>query len=128
MRLSDYGLSRERGFLASLIRKGGIALPLKPAREMALSIPQLICTGRVRALLERLPVIDLTDFCATASEAEQRIAMLHYSFMVQTYVWGEPEAPKALPRAWPFRSGNSARASVSRPCSPTLPTHWRTGP
>ena len=24
--------------------------------------------------------------------------MVHYSFMVQAYVWGEPEAPKNLPR------------------------------
>ncbi|MGB2176920.1 MAG: indoleamine 2,3-dioxygenase [Hyphomonas sp.] len=98
LRLSDYGMSRERGFLASF-DPAKVELPpaLKPARDLALSIPQLVCTGRVRALLERLPVIDLTDFCATASEAEQRIAMLHYSFMVQTYVWGEPEAPRALP-------------------------------
>lgn len=98
LRLSDYGMSRERGFLASF-DPVKVELPpaLKPARDMALSIPQLVCTGRVRALLERLPVIELTDFCATASEAEQRIAMLHYSFMVQTYVWGEPEAPRALP-------------------------------
>ena len=98
MRLSDYGLTRERGFL-SAFDPAAVELPsfLQPARQMALSIPQLICTGRVRALLERLPVIDLTEFCASASEAEQRVAMLHYSFMVQTYVWGEPEAPKALP-------------------------------
>ena len=96
--LSDYGMSRERGFLASFDPER-VELPpaLKPARALALSIPQLVCTGRVRALLERLPVIDLTEFCTTASEAEQRIAMLHYSFMVQTYVWGEPEAPRALP-------------------------------
>ena len=98
LRLLDYGMSRERGFLASF-NPGAVQLPLhlQPAREMARSIPQLICTGRVRALLERLPLFDLNDFCATASEAEQRIAMLHYSFMVQTYVWGEPEAPRALP-------------------------------
>ena len=98
MKLSDYGLSRERGFLAGF-DPDGVKLPsfLEPARQMALDIPKLICTGRVRALLERLPVIDLADFCAGASEAEQRIAMLHYSFMVQTYVWGEPAAPKALP-------------------------------
>ena len=98
MELKDYGLSRERGFLASF-DPDRVELPsfLQPARQMALSIPHLIPTSRVRALLERLPVIDLTDFCATASEAEQRIAMLHYSFMVQTYVWGEPDAPNALP-------------------------------
>ena len=98
LRLSDYGMSRERGFLASFDpRKVELPAFLHPAREMALSIPQLNCTGRVRALLERLPLIDLEDFCAQASEAELRIAMLHYSFMVQTYVWGEPEAPRALP-------------------------------
>ncbi|HRX74087.1 MAG TPA: indoleamine 2,3-dioxygenase [Hyphomonas sp.] len=98
MKLSDYGLTRERGFLASF-DPATVELPaiLQPARQLALSIPKLIPTGRVRALLERLPVIDLTDFCSTASDAEQRTAMLHYSFMVQTYVWGEPEAPKALP-------------------------------
>ncbi|WP_321489679.1 indoleamine 2,3-dioxygenase [uncultured Hyphomonas sp.] len=98
LRLSVYGMSRERGFLASF-DPGAVQLPpdLQPAREMARSIPQLICTGRVRALLERLPLIDLESFCKTASEAELRIAMLHYSFMVQTYVWGEPEAPRALP-------------------------------
>ncbi|HAE28312.1 MAG TPA: indoleamine 2,3-dioxygenase, partial [Hyphomonas adhaerens] len=91
-------MSRERGFLASF-DPGAVELPLRlqPVREMARAIPQLICTGRVRALLERLPLMDLNEFCATASEAEQRIAMLHYSFMVQTYVWGEAEAPRALP-------------------------------
>ncbi|WP_035572481.1 indoleamine 2,3-dioxygenase [Hyphomonas adhaerens] len=96
--LSNYGMSRERGFLASF-DPGAVELPLRlqPVREMARAIPQLICTGRVRALLERLPLMDLNEFCATASEAEQRIAMLHYSFMVQTYVWGEAEAPRALP-------------------------------
>ncbi|MCA8905244.1 MAG: indoleamine 2,3-dioxygenase, partial [Hyphomonas sp.] len=71
MKLSDYGLSRERGFLAGF-DPDGVKLPsfLEPARQMALDIPKLICTGRVRALLERLPVIDLADFCAGASEAE----------------------------------------------------------
>lgn len=98
MKLSDYGLTRERGFLASF-DPAKVELPafLQPARKMALSIPNLIPTGRVRALLDRLPVNDLAEFCATASEAEQRIAMLHYSFMVQTFVWGEPDPPKSLP-------------------------------
>lgn len=98
MKLSDYGLSRERGFLANF-DPAGVTLPayLHPARDLALSIPQLIPTGRVRHFLEQLPLIDLTEFCKTGTEAQHRIAMLHYSFMVQTYVWGEPEAPKALP-------------------------------
>ena len=98
MKLADYGLSRERGFLANFDAKT-VDLPdfLQPARDIALALPQLIPTGRVRHFLQSLPLIDLSEFCKTASEAELRIAMLHYSFMVQAYVWGEPEAPKSLP-------------------------------
>ncbi|MFN7055490.1 indoleamine 2,3-dioxygenase [Hyphomonas sp.] len=96
--LADYGLSASRGFLSGF-DPADVQLPgfLAPAREMALSLPRLIPTGRIRAHLGSLPVLDLAEFCAEASEAEQRIAMLHYSFMVQAYVWGEPEAPAALP-------------------------------
>lgn len=98
MKLTDYGLSRERGFLSSF-DPTDITLPefLQPIRKMALALPRILPTGRVRAHLESLPALDLTDFLANASDAEQRIAMLHYSFMVQSYVWGEKEPPKALP-------------------------------
>jgi len=98
MTLADYGLSRDRGFLSSF-DPANVTLPefLHPVRDVALALPRILPTGRVRAHLESLPQLDLTDFLATATEAEQRIAMLHYSFMVQSYVWGEPEAPKSLP-------------------------------
>lgn len=98
MKLADYGLSRERGYLANF-DPAAVSLPdyLQPARTMALSLPQLIPTGRIRHFLEQLPLIDLTGFYKTGTEAQHRIAMLHYSFMVQAYVWGEPEAPNALP-------------------------------
>ena len=98
MTLADYGLSRDRGFLSSF-DPANVTLPefLHPVRDVALALPRILPTGRVRAHLESLPQLDLTDFLATTTEAEQRIAMLHYSFMVQSYVWGEPEAPKSLP-------------------------------
>ena len=98
MKLADYGLSRDRGFLSSF-DPANVTLPelLHPVRDVALALPRILPTGRVRAHLESLAQLDLTDFLATATEAEQRIAMLHYSFMVQSYVWGEPEAPKSLP-------------------------------
>lgn len=98
LRLADYGMTAERGFLATF-EPDSVMLPdtLKPARELALSLPHLIPTGRVRTHLKRLPLTDLTHFCAEAPESEKRIAMLHYSFMVQAYVWGEAEAPRALP-------------------------------
>jgi indoleamine 2,3-dioxygenase len=96
--LEHYGLSRARGFLAAY-EPEQVTLPaaLQPARTMALSLPQLIPTGRVRAHLEAMPLIDVTEFCRTASDAELRTAMLHYSFMIQAYVWGEPDAPKSVP-------------------------------
>ena len=98
MKLADYGLSRDRGFLSSF-NPPEVTLPhfLQPVRDMALALPRILPTGRVRAHLESLPELDLTDFIKTSNDAERRIAMLHYSFMVQAYVWGEPEAPKALP-------------------------------
>lgn len=98
MNLSDYGMSDERGFLSSF-DPASVTLPaeLQPVREMALRLPELIPTGRLRSFLETLPELDLAGFCANAGEPERRIAMLHYSFMVQAYVWGEPDAPKKLP-------------------------------
>ncbi len=97
-KLEDYGLSRSRGFLAAY-EPDQIVLPalLQPAHVMALSLPQIIPTGRVRTHLASLPLIDVTEFCRTASEPELRTAMLHYSFMIQAYVWGEPDAPKSVP-------------------------------
>ena len=98
MKLEDYGLSRERGFLAATDPSTTMLPPLlHPARDMALDLPRILPTGRARTLLGRLPHIDLTEFCASASEAELRAAMMHYSFMVQSFVWGEPDAPRTLP-------------------------------
>jgi indoleamine 2,3-dioxygenase len=98
MKLEDYGLSRERGFLAATDPSATTLPPLlHPARTMALDLPRILPTGRARTLLGRLPQIDLTAFCASASDAELRAAMMHYSFMVQSFVWGEPDAPRALP-------------------------------
>ena len=36
-------------------------------------------------------------FLASASDAEISVAMVHYSFLVQAYVWGEDDPPKSLP-------------------------------
>lgn len=98
MNLSDYGLSAERGFLAGF-DPASVTLPteLQAAREMALRLPQLVPTGHLRTFLDTLPKLDLAAFCARASDAELRISMLHYSFLVQAYVWGEPAAPARLP-------------------------------
>lgn len=96
--LADYGLSRERGYLAAF-NPDEIELPdyLDEVRATALDLPRLIPTGRTRAICDALPVIVLDDFCATATDAELRMAMVHYSFLTQAYVWCDPVAPRHLP-------------------------------
>lgn len=98
LELANYDMSAERGFLCQY-EAGNIELSgdLKIIRDVAMSLPQLLPTGRVRALLsERLPLIDLP--LDTMSDPEVRMCMVHYAFMVQSYVWGEPNAPTVLPR------------------------------
>lgn len=98
LNLKDYDMSAERGFL-SRFNPTDIDLSgeLAEARDVALSLPDILPSGRVRHLLEtRLPNISEQTIKAL-SDKEARMAMVHYSFMVQAYVWGEPEAPKSLP-------------------------------
>ncbi len=98
LNLSDYDMSAERGFLCrhnadQVVLRGELAI----IREVAMSLPQLLPTGRVRELLvDRLPLIHLP--LEEMSDAEARMCMVHYSFMVQAFVWGEPKAPEVLPK------------------------------
>lgn len=97
LNLADYDMSLERGFLcrhnANEVELTG---ELAIIRDVALSLPQLLPTGRVRALLtDRLPLIHLP--LEAMSDTEARMCMVHYSFMVQAFVWGEPSPPQILP-------------------------------
>ena len=98
MKLSDYSMSVSRGFL-SHFEIVDINLPdfFAPAVEAAKNLPGLLTSGRTRHWLEQLPELDLQDWASNAPEEQVRVAMVHYSFMVQAYVWGETEAPKVLP-------------------------------
>jgi indoleamine 2,3-dioxygenase len=96
--LSDHDMSPERGFLCSY-DAADVRLPAELAapEEAARDLPRTLLTGRIRKHLRDLPVLDLKGFCAEASDAQLRAAMVRYSFMVQAYVWGEPQAPTSLP-------------------------------
>jgi len=98
--LDGYDMSPERGFLCRF-NAGEVSLPgdLADVRDVALALPRMLLTGRVRThLAQSLPDYDLTDQLEALTDEQARIAMVHYSFMVQSYVWGEPEAPTLLPR------------------------------
>lgn len=98
MQLSDYGLSRERGYL-SHFEIDEIALPdrFDPNIEAAERLSGLLTSGRVRTWLEALPDPVIEDWAREAPEEQVRAAMVRFSFLVQAYVWGQPEAPRHLP-------------------------------
>ena len=109
-------MSAERGFLCAY-NAADVSLPadLAAPEEAARDLPRTLLTGRVRKHLEALPVLDLKTFCAEASDPQLRTAMVRYSFMVQAYVWGEPDAPKSSPR--PARRPDLGAGEAPRPAA-----------
>lgn len=106
MELKDYGLSRERGFL-SHYEIDEISLPEQFAATLdaARNLSALLTTGRLRHFLDVLPDPDIGAWAESAPVEQVRTAMVHYSFLVQAYVWGEDDPPAHLP------------ANLSRPIS-----------
>lgn len=98
MELSDYAMSRERGYL-SHYEIDEIALPsmFDAVKQAAGNLSGLLSTGRVRHWLDQIADPGLEDWAREAAEEEVRTAMVHYSFLVQSYVWGEPTPPAHLP-------------------------------
>jgi indoleamine 2,3-dioxygenase len=99
--LSEYDMSPKRGYLcrhnASAVQLSG---DFAVARDVAMRLPDFLPTNRVRHLLTKhLPDGGIAAQVEDLSDAEARMAMVHYSFMVQSYVWGESEAPTVLPRS-----------------------------
>jgi indoleamine 2,3-dioxygenase len=95
--LETYGVTPERGFLCpydapSVALDGGLA----EARELALRLPEILPSGKVREVLEALTAIT-PDQIAALDEVQARMAMVHYSFLVQAYVWGAEPAATVLP-------------------------------
>ena len=92
--LHAYGVTAERGFLP--IADPSAAIPLANAEwhETARNLPSLIPTGRIREIIELLPPFR-ADLLNTEEDLEA--AMRTLSYLGQAYVWGQPEAPAALP-------------------------------
>lgn len=95
--LATYGITPERGFLCAF-DAGAVALDgeLGEVRGMALRLPEILPTGAVRDLLGKLSVVSPAAV-AELDEAQTRTAMVHYSFLVQAYMWGAETPVSALP-------------------------------
>jgi indoleamine 2,3-dioxygenase len=98
MKLEEFGLSAERGYLSSY-EIDTIELPegFDEMLDAAAILSDIMTTGRTRHWLKQVGHPDMPTFLASASDAQVRTAMVHYSFLVQAYVWGEAEAPTLLP-------------------------------
>ncbi|NKB32783.1 MAG: indoleamine 2,3-dioxygenase [Pseudomonadales bacterium] len=91
-------ITPEFGFLSpDGVSKEDLPDELHCVREAALDLPRTLVTGRLREFLNAIPQVDVVDFCRSASEAQMKLAMVHYTFLIQAYVWGEEEAPGILP-------------------------------
>ncbi|MEO1046144.1 MAG: indoleamine 2,3-dioxygenase [Pseudomonadota bacterium] len=97
--MGDYDLSPDRGFLC---RYNPLSLTLpdmwSDAAQIALQLPDVLPSGRVRAFLEaNLPDPETLSGAAELPDAQARMATVHYSFMVQAYMWGEETVIDRLP-------------------------------
>jgi len=95
---AEYEVSRNLGFLTEFDADNG-ALPqeLEHVVALAMRLPQLIPTGEVRKHINALDVVELQEFCQQAHPNAIRMAMVHYTFMAQTYIWGQAEPAHFLP-------------------------------
>jgi indoleamine 2,3-dioxygenase len=96
--LATYRITPNRGFLCdydapSIELRGALG----EARAVAMRLPEILPSGTVRGVLDELPVIT-PETIAALDEAEARMAMVHYSFLVQSYVWGAEPPASTLPK------------------------------
>ena len=99
LNLKDYDVTPERGFLTPH-EMDRVTLPadfdaIVNARVM---LSGWITSGRCQSCLKLLPEIDMDKHLPQLNDAQIRMLMVHYSFIMQAYVWGEAEAAKILPR------------------------------
>ncbi len=99
-KFKEYEITRKLGFLADY-DVDDVALPgdLLEIQQVALSLPDLILCGELQNNVRDLPELDLTEFCKTASDAQVRMAMVHYTFMLQAYVWAGELPHSCLPKS-----------------------------
>ncbi|MBS0361793.1 MAG: indoleamine 2,3-dioxygenase [Proteobacteria bacterium] len=95
--LETYGMTADRGFLCaydapSVTLEGDLAA----VRDLALRLPEILPTGKVRDVLDELTAIT-PDQIAALTDTQARMAMAHYSFLVQAYIWGAETPGSSLP-------------------------------
>lgn len=99
LKIEDYDVTKDRGFLTPH-DMGDVRLPADflPIVETGAKLSALMTSQRVRHFLDQVPMIDMDKHLPTLNDAQLRMLMVHYSFIVQAYVWGQKEAATHLPK------------------------------
>lgn len=97
--IAEYDITAERGFLTPY-DMDEVVLPeiFAPVITAGKHLSDYMCAAQVHTELDKLPEIDMDSILDELSDAQLRMLMVHYSFIIQTYVWGEKETPQVLPR------------------------------
>lgn len=103
--IKDYDITADRGFLTPY-DMDTVTLPavFDSVVEAGHRLSDYMTSGRVRHFLDKLPEIDIQPELEKLSDAQLRKLMVHYSFIMQAYMWGEDTVVDVLPRniAVPF--------------------------
>ncbi len=95
--LAAYGITRERGFLCEYdAAPVELPSPFAEPRDVAMRLPELLPASAARHAIDALCVVS-PDAVSRLGDAQTRMAMVHYSFLVQAYVWGAEDAVSFLP-------------------------------
>lgn len=95
--LSDYGITPARGFLPDVLPLTRLPDPYYNKWEaVAANLPALILSGRLRGVIDNLPVLSTTGL---EHDAEWRRAYSLLIFMAHGYIWGGDSPSDRLPPA-----------------------------
>src|SRR5262245_567802 len=123
--LSQYEIYPQRGFLPSFDPLDRLAREFDAWEDAAGELPKLLVTGRVRSLIDQLPVLDANDLVENRG---QRRAMVLLSFLGHAYAWGEKSMVDRLPACiavpWHKVAGQLGRPPVLSYASYVL-DNWR---
>ncbi len=103
--LKEYGITAERGYLTphdmDTVKLPAVFDPIVKAGQR---LSDYMTSGRVRFFLDQLPEIDMQAALEGLDDAQLRMLMVHYSFIMQAYMWGQDDVVDTLPRniAVPF--------------------------
>jgi indoleamine 2,3-dioxygenase len=92
--LDTFPVDPERGFLPSPDPLDRLPAAFARWEEMAHNLPKLLVAGKLRPVLEQLPILDVTQL---QGEAQIHRAMLLLSYFGHGYVWGEGEPTPRIP-------------------------------